>query len=308
MKESTRNFYEEAARTAVTRIGARLDEALDLTELAALAGLSPLHFHRIFRGMLGETPLELHRRLRLERAALQLATTDGGVTVIAFDAGFETHESFTRAFQAAYAMAPSAFRKRMALHRAEMNFPEKFPFGLPARNGVHFDQAGWVTDIAFISGENTMDVIIEDKGELRLAMLTHVGPRNMVGATFGKLAQIAAPAGLLAQPGAMMVAVFHDDAETTPAAELRTSAGVVVPDQCAIPEGLTELRIGAGKYARTTHHGHYQGLPDAWDKLMGQWLPASGERVADRPSYEAYRVADHSRPDALETDLYIAIA
>ena len=106
-----------------------------------------------------------------------------------------------------------------------------------------------------------------------------------------------------------MVAVFHDDPETTPAAELRTSAGVTVPEQGAIPAELTELRIPAGRYARATHLGHYAGLSDSWDKLMGQWLPASGYRiVADRPSYEVYRVADHSRPETLETDLYVAIA
>ena len=308
MKESTKHFYQDAVRATVARIAGRLDEALDLTELASIAGLSALHFHRIFRGMLGETPLELHRRLRLERAALQLATVDTAVTVIAFDAGFETHESFTRAFQAAYALAPTQFRKRMSLHRERMNFPERFPFELPARNGIHFNQAGAIADIAFASGGSEMDVIIENMRDVRIAAVTHFGPRNMVGEAFGRLARIAGPAGLLAQPGAMMVAVFHDDPETIPAAELRTSAGVIVPEQCAIPAELSELRVPAGKYARSTHRGHYAGLSDSWDKLMGQWLPNSGCRVADRPAYEAYRVADHAKPDTLETDLYIAIA
>ena len=154
-----------------------------------------------------------------------------------------------------------------------------------------------------------MDVVVEDMPERRLAAITHLGPRNMVGEAFGRLAAIAGPAGLLARPGAAMVAVFHDDPETTPAAELRTSAGVTVPDPGAIPAELTELRIPAGRYARATHLGHYAGLSDAWDKLMGQWLPASGYRlVVDRDAYEVYRVADHSSPETLETDLYVAIA
>lgn len=308
MKESTRHFYQEAIRAAVERVAGNLDQALDLTELSGMANLSPLHFHRIFRGMLGETPLELHRRLRLERAAFQLATSEAAVTMIAFDAGFETHESFTRAFQAAYSLAPTQFRKRMSLHRERMDSPERLPFELPARDGIHFSQAGIPTDIILAPGGRYMDVVVEETRELRVAAITHLGPRKMVGEAFGRLVAIAGPAGLLAQPPAMMIAVFHDDPDTTPAAELRTSAGVIVPEECMIPAELTELRIPAGKYARATHRGHYAGLSDSWDMLMGQWLPNSGYRVVDRPSYEAYRVADHSRPDSLETDLYVAVA
>lgn len=69
MKSETRSFYHQAVRRTVERIIAGLDEALDLELLARAAALSPFHFHRVFRGMIGETPLELHRRLRLERAA-----------------------------------------------------------------------------------------------------------------------------------------------------------------------------------------------------------------------------------------------
>ncbi len=306
MKDTTRHFYEEAVHAAVERIANDLDQALDLTELAGLACLSPLHFHRIFRGMLGETPLELHRRLRLERAAHRLATSDTAVVTIAFDAGFETHESFTRAFQSAYAMAPSQFRRRMDAHRERMNFPERFPFELPARSGIHFGQSNAIEVIA--SGGPAMEVVIVEMNAVRLAAVTHIGPRKMIGEAFGRLASIAGPAGLLARPGAAMAAVFDDDAETTPAAELRSSAAVVVDDTSVLPAGLSELRIPAGKYARAVHRGHYAGLSDSWDRLMGQWLPGSGHRVDDRVAYEVYRVADHSRPETAETDLYLAIA
>ena len=75
-----------------------LDEAVSLDELAALAHFSPYHFHRIFRGMVGESVMEHVRRLRLERAAHRLKFSDEPITRIAFEAGYETHEAFTRAF------------------------------------------------------------------------------------------------------------------------------------------------------------------------------------------------------------------
>ena len=114
MKKETQSFYEAAVELTVVRITQTLDQALDLAALARNAALSPFHFHRVFRGMLAETPLEMHRRLRLERAAGQLLGKDVPVTTIAFDAGYETHEAFTRAFRQAYGTSPSAFRQSSA--------------------------------------------------------------------------------------------------------------------------------------------------------------------------------------------------
>ena len=106
MRPGTRSFYEVAVQRAIERVVCQLGDAIDLATLAESACLSPFHFHRVFRGMVGETPMEFVRRLRLERAAWQLANTDHPVTRVAFDAGYETHEAFTRAFGVAYSTPP----------------------------------------------------------------------------------------------------------------------------------------------------------------------------------------------------------
>ena len=49
-------------------IDRQLDKPLDLESLAEVAHFSPFHFHRVFKGMVGETPVELTRRLRIERS------------------------------------------------------------------------------------------------------------------------------------------------------------------------------------------------------------------------------------------------
>jgi methylphosphotriester-DNA--protein-cysteine methyltransferase len=66
MKPEPRSFYEQAVQRAIDEIVVNLDEALELETLAKGACLLPYHFHRMFRGMVGETPLELVRRLRME--------------------------------------------------------------------------------------------------------------------------------------------------------------------------------------------------------------------------------------------------
>src|SRR4051812_24726018 len=137
--------------------------------------------------MVGETPLELVRRLRMERAAWRLGRTDEAVTSIAFDTGYETHEAFTRAFRAIYNDSPSGFRKRRYQR-----------IDIAATCGVHFDAAGRVP--AFMprdSGGQAMDVHITDKPEIRVAAVRHIGPYNQIGEAFARLDSIVRPSGLL---------------------------------------------------------------------------------------------------------------
>ena len=298
MKPETRSFYQESTQRVVEQIATELDQALDLEDLAAGACLSPFHFHRVFRGMVGETPVELLRRLRLERAAWQLGHTDRAVTEIAFDAGYETHEAFTRAFRANYNASPSGFRRRK-FRRVE----------LPAACGVHFDPAGRVPSfIPRDSGGRTMQVEIKEKPELRAAAVGHVGPYNQIGEAFGRLDAIVRPAGLL-KPDTQMIAIYHDDPESTAADQLRSDAAVTVSRDDAVPKGLSEQRVPAGRYACTTHVGPYEKLGDAWARFMGEWLPASGHRIGDGVSYEVYLNNPMNEPDKqkLKTEMCVPI-
>ena len=152
-----------------------------------------------------------------------------------------------------------------------------------------------------------MNAEIVDRPELRVATVHHQGPYNRVGEAFGRLGTIVGPAGLIG-PGATMLAIYHDDPETTAEAELRSDAGIVVPDDVPLPQGLAEIRIPAGRYASATHIGPYEGLGDAWARLMGEWLPRSGQRVGDGVSYEIYRNTPADTPkEKLRTELFVPL-
>ncbi len=305
MKQETRSFYEVAVERTVLRITEMLDEALDLGALAHEAALSPFHFHRVFRGIVGETPLEMHRRLRLERAAAQLLDGKAAVTTIAFDAGYETHEAFTRAFRQAYGTSPSAFRQSAKEPSGCARPPQPH---LAARSGIHFSATVSNQAIRFVKGETAMNVTIEDMPELRVATVHHVGPYSRISEAFQRLGAVAGPAGLF-QESAMMLGIYYDDPETTPADQLQSDAGITIPDTVRLPDGLVDQRLPAGRYARTTHLGPYATLGDAWSRLMGEWLPKSGRRVGKGSSYEVYRNnPSNAAPDELRTDLYLPIA
>jgi AraC family transcriptional regulator len=307
VKTETLSFYETAVERTIVRITQSLDEALDLGALAREAALSTFHFHRVFRGMVGETPLEMHRRLRLERSASQLLVGRTAVTAIAFDAGYETHEAFTRAFRQAYGTSPSAFR-RTAQEGQEPGCVRLPPIELTSRSGIHFRPTANDQPIRFAKGEIIMNVMIEDMPELRVATVHHVGPYNRISEAFQRLGAVAGPAGLI-QGNAMMLAVYYDDPETTPVEQLQSDAAISVPNGARLPDGLVEKRLPAGLYAKTTHLGPYTTLGDTWSRLMGEWLPTSGRRVGSGWSYEVYRNnPSNASADELRTDLYLPIA
>jgi AraC family transcriptional regulator len=299
MKSDTRSFYVQAVQRVIEHAVAHLDEAVALEGLAAEACLSPFHFHRVFRGIVGETPLELIRRLRLERAAYRLANNDQPVTSIAFDAGYDTHEAFTRAFRAVYGTSPTGFRQR------------KHPrIELAAPCGVHFDPQGSIPQfIPRDFGGRIMDVVIKNFPELRVAAVRHIGPYMQISEAFERLGQIAGGAGLIQPPKTEMVALFYDDPESTPADQLRSDAGITVEPDASLPAGLEEHHVPAGAYASAIHVGPYEQLGDTWARLMGEWLPTSGRRInSDAPSYEVYLNTPMTAPkEELRTEIRIPV-
>lgn len=98
--------------TRVTEhLHARHAEAVSLAELAALVGLSVFHFARAFKISTGLPPHRFQTAIRMERARLLLATTSRPVTEIAFALGYDSSQSFARAFRAAHALSPTRFRE-----------------------------------------------------------------------------------------------------------------------------------------------------------------------------------------------------
>jgi AraC-like DNA-binding protein len=94
-----------------------LAEALDDHEAtgedwAARHHFSRFHFDRMIRSVGGEPPQALRRRILLERAAYRMISTKAPLIDIAVEAGYGSHEAFTRAFTKAYGAPPREWRKK----------------------------------------------------------------------------------------------------------------------------------------------------------------------------------------------------
>lgn len=97
---------------ALAQIEQSCHEPLSLADLAAVAGLSPFHFLRVFRRVTGTTPHQYVLGARLRRAARLLVDTSHPVTRVAYEVGFEDLSNFVRTFHRVVGSSPSVFRAR----------------------------------------------------------------------------------------------------------------------------------------------------------------------------------------------------
>jgi len=88
-----------------------INEPLNREMLAAIAGFSVPHFHRVFTAHVGESAISYVRRLRLERAGRKLRMGAVNITEVALAAGYDTHAAFSKAFKQQFGLSPSEFRQ-----------------------------------------------------------------------------------------------------------------------------------------------------------------------------------------------------
>lgn len=253
--------YAQRIDRVLLHLGQHLDENLCLDHLAEVACFSRFHFHRIYRGITGETVAATIRRLRLNRAATQLVAGRPGIAKIARQAGYGSTEAFSRAFQQDYGIPPSSYRTE---RRTTLLMPPPSP-------EVHA----------------MYDVTIETLAPLSVIGIDHRGPYSEIGTSFGRLAAWAAGHGAMG-PETRMFGIYYDDPEAVPPEELRACACMLLPPH-AVPEGpVRRETLAGGRHASIVHKGPYAELEMAYRWLFTQWLPQSGEEVAEAPCFEEY--------------------
>jgi AraC family transcriptional regulator len=145
MQTTTRDDTFEAFVSVLTE--ALDDHTLSGDDLAARVHLSRFHLDRVIAAIAGEPPATLRRRVLLERAAYRLDTTDRSLLDVAVEAGYASHEAFTRAFARAYGVSPKDWRRHPTAVR------------LPAPNDVHFHPPGWL-QLPARSKEGDMELVM----------------------------------------------------------------------------------------------------------------------------------------------------
>lgn len=171
---SAQEQYRARLEQVITFLAAHLAEPLSLETLAGVAGFSPYHFHRIFSGLLGETPGDALNRLRLERAANLLLKSPQSVTAIALACGFSSSAAFARSFRQHFGVTASAYRARGGA-ATQSGHALSAPLALPELGAVQVkplpaipviyvaNLEGYSIEKIYISGPNRLTKMISDK-------------------------------------------------------------------------------------------------------------------------------------------------
>lgn len=307
LNDSRKKYLREEYTSRINRvtdyIEANIGEGLSLEKIAAVAGFSPFHFHRIFGAMTGETLNQFILRIRIEKAASLIVNHPRkSITEIALDCGFSGPSTFARAFRDGFGMSASRWRAggcRQHRKISEMNdktgkqfskIKEEFivSSGYTGVRGTNWRWRVTMTGNSNIKAE----VEVKDTPEFQVAYVRHVGPyagdSELFGKLFGKLMKWAGPRGLMSSPDTKILAIYHDDPNITEAAKLRTSVCVSVPADMPVEGEIGKMAIPAGKYAVARFEISPEEYADAWNAVFGGWLPESGYQPADGPCYELF--------------------
>ena len=264
--------YKERINRVIDFIGKHLDDELTLDELCKVACFSKYHFHRLFTAYTGSSLQAYIKWLRLKRAAHQLIVhKEDAIINIALDAGFDSHESFSRAFKQICWQSPSEFRRKANWHPWETP-----PYSLHIR------------------GEKIMIVTIKDLPARRLAVIEHHGDPIKIADTLDNLITWAKsqPIDLKPKPGEAFGFGYHDPREV-PAEKFRFDLALTVPENFKLNDQVIERILPAGRYATTVHKGSRNNIGDTIYDLYRNWLPESEKELGDLPCIFCYYNFDH---------------
>lgn len=106
--------YDLLIQRCIDFIEERIDSDLSMEAIAGWVHISVSHLYRIFPYLTGQMVGAYIRKRRLLLSAGQLLTTDKRILDIALDAGFESQESYIRAFKDLFGIIPGAYRRGQA--------------------------------------------------------------------------------------------------------------------------------------------------------------------------------------------------
>lgn len=250
---------------ALWYIESHFAEEISLDDVAATGDVSRFHMSRAFGLATGRSVMRYVRGRRLTEAARSLSRGAPDILEVALDAGYASHEAFTRAFRDQFGVTPEAVRSRGDLNDLElvepMTMTEAMKMELEEPRREHSGQLLIAGLRARYSNETIAGIPMQ---------------WQRFGPYIGNISR---------RVGRMAYGVCCDFDET---GHYDYVCGVAVSGVSELPPELSSVRIPAQNYLVFRHHGHISGIPMTWRMIMEQWLPASGHRIADTPNFERY--------------------
>ena len=263
-----------------------LEENLSVERIAEIACMSKFHFQRMFSMLTGFTVSEYIRNRRITVAAQELVHTRAKIIDIAMKYGYESPESFTKAFKKIHGISPSAAKKNNHSLKA---YP-RLSFQIQLKGDVEMDYKIVEKDAFVVVGKSIRTSTIGGENNRKIAAFWSESNQN--GFT-GKLAKTCGSLGLI---GICMDFDKHQE-------NLSYMIGAEKNIE-QIPSDWQEQNIPAATWAVFPVHGAMpDAMPKIWDRIFSEWFPSTGYEHAGGPEMEVYP----SNADPASMDYYSEI-
>ena len=269
----------ERMNRALDYIESRLEDGVSIEEAAKAAYSSAFHFHRLFHMVTGLTVTEYIRRRRLTLAAQELASTSARVVDVALKYGYDSPESFAKAFRRLHGIAPSEARNPGARLKA---FP-RMAFQLSLK-GVHAMDYRIVEREAFQVVGRVLNTTCRDGANFR-----EIPKFWNDGYAEGWIPRLESLAGKMAMGVCLPMDPGQDD--------LSYMIGVEAGPELA-GEEWTVYTVPALTWAVFTAVGPLPGsIQETFQRIFQEWFPSTNYEHACGPELEVYLDGDSSAPD-----------
>jgi len=247
-----------------------LTNDIDFKEVARIAFCSEYHFKRMFSFLAGISLSEYIRRRRLTLAAFELIDSSVKVIDIAIKYGYNSPDSFARAFQNLHGITPSEARN----------------------NGHSLKAYPQMTFQLSIKGGNEMNYRIEEKEAFRIVgikkrvpiIFSGVNPEiasmweSLDGEMINKLKKLSnvTPLGLIS------ASTNFSEGRMEEKGELDHYIGAATTKEC--PNNLAQLEVPASTWAVFEAIGPFPDtLQDVWGRIYSEWFPSSNYEQIEGP-------------------------
>jgi len=282
MKSITYNDYVQRINKVVAYINNHLDETLDLKKLANEVALSDFHFHRIFKALKGEAIGAYITRLRLEATARLLRYTALTIEEIAFNIGYETPASLSKAFKKQYGISPTEYRtnKDTYIMKKEIINP----------------------DLAL---KTPKIVTLEPKNLIYVALTGAYGSLDY-GKAYEQLWAVIKAQKLFTK-GIESICISYDDPKITEGSLQRSDVCLAIHKPATPQEEVSCKTLAGGKYAVFFYQGSYENLSQVYDTAV-RWVIDHQYTLREEPFFEKYlNDARRTPKEKLKTEIYIPI-
>ncbi|PEK01894.1 AraC family transcriptional regulator [Bacillus wiedmannii] len=278
---------------AMQYIENNLTNEIDFKEVAKIAFCSEYHFKRMFSFLAGVSLSEYIRCRRLTLAAFELKDSNAKVIDVAIKYGYNSPDSFTRAFQNLHGITPSEARSTIRSLKAYS--PMTFQLSIQGGNEMNY-RIKEKEPFRIIGIQKRVAIVFNGVNEEIASMWKSLNPESI---------QMLKSLSNMEPNGIISASTNFSEGRMEEKGELDHYIGVASTKDC--PEQFAQLEVTASTWAVFEAVGPFpETLQNVWGRIYSEWFPSSNYELAEGPEILWNEQKDTSSPN-FKSEIWIPV-